>query len=114
MPASEDGRSGALSFMGWRLDPGLRQLDNPEGARVALTGAEFDLLLAFCEHPRRVLSRDQLLDLTQGRVAGPFERSIDVLVSRIRQKIETDPRNPEFIKTIRSEGYLFTPDVTSA
>ena len=114
VPASAAGRSAALGFMGWRLDPALRQLHDPAGARVALTGAEFDLLLAFCEHPRRVLSRDQLLDLTQGRVAGPFERSIDVLVSRIRQKIETDPRNPEFIKTIRSEGYLFTPDVTSA
>src|SRR5919199_3953522 len=97
--------------MGWRLDPGLRQLENPEGARVAVTGAEFDLLHAFCERPRRVLSRDQLLDLTQGRVAGPYERSIDVLVSRLRQKIERDPREPEFIKTIRSGGYVFTPRV---
>ncbi len=59
-----------------------------------------------------MLSRDQLLDLTQGRAAGPFERSIDVLISRIRQKIERDTRNPEFIRTIRSGGYLFTPEVT--
>jgi len=59
-----------------------------------------------------VLTRDQLLDLTQGRAAGPFERSIDVLISRIRQKIERDTRNPEFIRTIRSGGYLFTPEVT--
>ncbi len=59
-----------------------------------------------------MLSRDQLLDLTQGRAAGPFERSIDVLISRIRQKIEPDSRNPEIIRTIRSGGYLFTPEVT--
>ncbi len=90
----------------------LRQLLSPEGARVAITGAEFDLLHALCLRPGRVLSRDQLLDLTQGRAAGPFERSIDVLVSRIRQKIERDTRNPEYIRTIRSGGYLFTPEVT--
>jgi two-component system OmpR family response regulator len=78
---------------------------------VAVTGAEFDLLQTFCERPGRVLSRDQLIELKQGRTAGPFERSIDVLVSRLRQKIEADPRDPELIKTIRSGGYLFTPSV---
>jgi two-component system OmpR family response regulator len=83
----------------------------PEGTRVAVTGAEFDLLQTFCERPGRVLSRDQLIELKQGRTAGPFERSIDVLVSRLRQKIEADPRDPELIKTIRSGGYLFTPSV---
>ena len=62
--------------------------------------------------PGRGRARDQLLDLTQGRTAGPFERSIDVLISRIRQKIERDTRNPEYIRTIRSGGYLFTPEVT--
>lgn len=101
----------ALLFAGWRLDPGLRELRSPEGAKVAVTGAEFDLLHAFCERPGRVLSRDQLLDLTQGRAAGPFERSIDVLVSRLRQKIERDPKSPDLIKTIRSGGYLFTATV---
>jgi two-component system OmpR family response regulator len=101
-----------LHFLGWTLDLALRQLLSPEEARVALTGAEFDLLHALCLRPGRVLSRDQLLDLTQGRAAGPFERSIDVLISRIRQKIERDPRNPETIRTIRSGGYLFTPEVT--
>ncbi len=101
-----------LHFAGWTLDVALRQLLSPEGARVAITGAEFDLLQALCLRPGRVLSRDQLLDLTQGRAAGPFERSIDVLVSRIRQKIERDTRNPEYIRTIRSGGYLFTPEVT--
>ena len=100
-----------LSFLGWTLDVALRQLLGPETVRVAITGAEFDLLHALCLRPGRVLSRDQLLDLTQGRAAGPFERSIDVLISRIRQKIESDPRNPEIIRTIRSGGYLFTPEV---
>ncbi|SFH05052.1 response regulator [Methylobacterium gossipiicola] len=103
-----------LHFLDWTLDVSLRQLVSPEGARIAVTGAEFDLLHALCLRPGRVLSRDQLLDLTQGRAAGPFERSIDVLISRIRQKIERDPRSPEIIRTIRSGGYLFTPEVTRA
>jgi two-component system OmpR family response regulator len=100
-----------LVFAGWQLDLARRQLSSPEGTRVAVTGAEFDLLQTFCERPGRVLSRDQLIELKQGRTAGPFERSIDVLVSRLRQKIEADPRDPELIKTIRSGGYLFTPSV---
>ena len=103
-----------LVFAGWRLDLARRQLSSPDGARVSVTGAEFDLLQAFCERPGRVLSRDQLIELKQGRSAGPFERSIDVLVSRLRQKIEADPRDPELIKTIRSGGYLFTPPVERA
>ena len=109
----EDGAR-RLAFAGFVLDPDLRQLLNPDGAQVALTAAEFDLLHAMGLRPGRVLSRDQLLDLTQGRAPGPFERSIDVLISRIRQKIERDPRNPEMIKTIRSGGYVFTPAVTRA
>jgi two-component system OmpR family response regulator len=111
----EAARSGAvLTFDGWRLDPNVRQLHDPDGVRVALTGAEFDLLLAFCERPRRVLSRDQLIDLTQGRGAGPFERSVDVLVSRLRQKMEHDPREPTLIQTIRGGGYMFSPEVGRA
>jgi len=111
-PVSSSGPAGqTASFAGWQLNLALRELFSPEGAKVAITGAEFDLLHAFCERPGRVLSRDQLLDLTQGRVAGPYERSIDVLVSRLRQKIEQNPREPAFIKTIRSGGYLFTPPV---
>ena len=98
-----------LVFEGWRIDLRLRELRNPEGARVAVTSAEFDLLRTFCERPGRVLSRDSLLDLTQGRNAGSFERSIDVLVSRIRRKIEPNPADPTIIKTVRSGGYLFTP-----
>jgi two-component system OmpR family response regulator len=104
----------ALIFQGWRIDFRLRELRNPAGARVAMTSAEFDLLRAFCERPGRVLSRDSLLDLTQGRSAGSFERSIDVLVSRIRRKIETDPQDSSMIKTVRSGGYLFTPTVEAA
>ncbi len=98
-----------LTFEGWRIDLRLRELRNPEGARVAVTSAEFDLLRTFCERPGRVLSRDSLLDLTQGRATGSFERSIDVLVSRIRRKIEQNPQDPTIIKTVRSGGYLFTP-----
>jgi two-component system, OmpR family, response regulator len=100
-----------LTFLGWRIDVRLRELRNPAGARVAMTSAEFDLLRTFCERPGRVLSRDSLLDLTQGRTAGSFERSIDVLVSRIRRKIESDPQDATMIKTVRSGGYMFTPQV---
>jgi two-component system OmpR family response regulator len=101
----------AVTFLGWRIDFRLRELRNPIGARVAVTGAEFDLLRTFCERPGRVLSRESLLDLTQGRSAASLERSIDVLVSRIRRKIETDPQDATMIKTVRSGGYMFTPTV---
>jgi two-component system, OmpR family, response regulator len=100
-----------LMFARWELDCSLRQLRDPTGTRVSITGAEFELLQAFCEHAGRVLTRDQLIDLTRGRITGPFDRSIDVLVSRLRQKIEHNSRSPEFIQTIRSGGYLFTPKV---
>ena len=112
--AGATGGAAALSFSGWRIDLRLRELRNPEGARVAMTSAEFDLLRTFCERPGRVLSRDSLLDLTPGRNAGSFERSIDVLVSRIRRKIEADPRDAIMIKTVRSGGYMFTPTVELA
>ncbi|MGE7473378.1 response regulator [Bosea sp. NPDC003192] len=102
---------GSFVFHGWTLNAGNRELTNPDHVRIAVTGAEFDLLRALCERPGRVLSRDVLLDLTQGRAAAPFERSIDILISRLRQKIEREPREPELIKTIRSGGYLFTATV---
>jgi two-component system, OmpR family, response regulator len=108
------GRRPPLRFAGWRLDPSARQLHDPDGVRVAMTSAEFDLLTAFCLHPGRVLSREQLLELTHGGLAGPIERSIDVHVSRIRQKIEPDPRDPKFIKTVRLGGYIFTATVEPA
>ena len=103
-----------LGFLGWRIDRVLRELHNAAGTRVVLTDAEFGLLQAFCERPGRILSRDQLLDVTQGRSAGVFERSIDILVSRLRRKIEPDPHHPAIIKTVRAGGYVFTPDVMPA
>ncbi|MGP9809932.1 response regulator [Rhodopseudomonas sp. NSM] len=109
--ASATSGATALAFLGWRIDFRLRELRNPDGALVAMTSAEFDLLQAFCERPGRVLSREALLDLTHGRNAGSFERSIDVLVSRIRRKIEPDPQSVSIIKTVRSGGYMFTPAV---
>ncbi len=109
-----DRRARALIFRGWRLDCVLRELRDPNGTRIVLTGAEFCLLQVLCERPGRVLSRDQLLDLTQGRTAGSLERSIDVLVSRLRRKIERDQHDPEIIKTVRSGGYLFAPAVEAS
>lgn len=100
-----------LVFAGWKLDKGRRRLESPSGIGVDLTAGEFSLLVAFAEHPQRVLNRDQLLDLTQGRIGTPFDRSVDVQVSRLRRKIEADPKNPELIKTVRSGGYQFTPAV---
>jgi two-component system OmpR family response regulator len=78
---------------------------------IDLTSGEYELLTVFAEHPQRVLNRDQLLDLARGREAMPFDRSIDVQVSRVRRKIEADPRSPKLIVTVRGDGYMFTPDV---
>jgi two-component system, OmpR family, response regulator len=100
-----------LAFAGWRIDPTTRELRDPSGIRITLTSAEFDLLLAFCRNPGQVLSREQLVKLVHGGLAGPVERSIDVHVSRIRQKIEPDPNDLLMIKTVRLGGYLFTPTV---
>jgi len=102
---------GALRFAGWRLEPAGRRLTAPDGGLVELTAGEFELLVALAERPQRVLSREQLLDLTRGRDAAPFDRSIDVQISRLRHKIETDPTRPALIKTVRGGGYVFTPDV---
>ena len=101
----------AYDFDGWRLEPAQRVLRAPGGEIVDITSGEFDLLLAFLERPGRVLTRDQLLDLAHGRSSAAFDRSIDVQISRLRRKIETDPRQPGMIKTIRSGGYIFTSNV---
>jgi two-component system OmpR family response regulator len=106
-----DAGARSMTFQNWRLNCIERTLSNPEGSQVALTSAEFDLLQALCERAGRTLSRDQLIDITQGRAAGAFERSIDVLISRVRRKIERNPHRPELIKTVRSGGYIFTPVV---
>ncbi len=103
-----------FAFAGHRLDVLARRLETEEGAEVSLTSAEFDLLQVLVERPGRVLSRDRLLDRTQGRAAGPYERSIDILVSRIRRKIERDPHHPEIVKTVRSGGYMFAAEVENS
>ncbi|WP_230983052.1 response regulator [Inquilinus limosus] len=108
------GRARSLRFAGWRIDPASRQLHDPDGVQVAMTSVEFDLLAALCRHPGQVLSRDQLIELTHSGLASPVQRSIDVHVSRIRQKIEPDPDNPRFIKTVRLGGYMFTERVEPA
>lgn len=109
-PADPDGSFGArFTFAGWTLDARQRQLFSPQNVLVDLTSGELDLLLVFAERPQRVLSRDQLMDLARGREATVFDRSIDVQVSRLRGKIESDPKAPEMIKTVRSSGYIFTP-----
>lgn len=105
------GERNRLGFAGFSLDLARRELYGPGGALLPLTDGEFDLLAAFAEHPKRILSRDQLLDLTKGRAAIPFDRSIDVQLSRLRRKIEQDPKNPELIKTVRGGGYILTCEV---
>jgi len=100
-----------IAFGDWRLDTSARHLINDRGVIVALSGAEYRLLRVFLDHPQRVLTRDQLLNLTQGRDAELFERSIDLLVSRVRQRLNEDARTPAYIKTVRSEGYVFSMPV---
>lgn len=100
-----------LAFAGWVLDTDTRDLTHEDGRSASLTTAEFKLLTTFLERPRHVLSRDQLLDLTSGRVADVFDRTIDNQVSRLRRKIETDPASPKIIATIRSGGYSLATDV---
>ena len=102
-----------LMFEGWRLDMARRQLFAPDGTPRSLTSGEFNILAIFCQHPRKVLSRDDLLDLLHGRAAAVFDRSIDVQISRLRRKIETNLKDPSFIKTVRYGGYFFTPLVTA-
>ncbi len=102
-----------LEFAGWRLDVTHRQLFSAKNALVPLRAGEFDLLLALAERPQRVLSRDQLLDLSRGRSANIFDRSIDVQISRLRRKIEPDPKEPTLIKTVRSGGYILAANVVA-
>jgi len=101
-----------LRFAGWHLDVARRELRSADNALVLLSGGEFDLLLAFVEHPQRVLTRDQLLDLARGLSHAAYDRSIDVQVSRLRHKLENDPKNPAIIRTVRNGGYIFAPEVT--
>ncbi len=104
----------SLRFAGWALDTAARTLTSPQQRDVALTSGEFDLLSTFVKHPGRVLSRDFLLETTRGRGSGPFDRTIDVQVGRLRRKIEDDPENPQIIKSVRGAGYLFVPAVSTS
>ena len=96
-----------IRFGAWTLDIVARHLVDEAGTVVALSGAEYRLLRVLLQHPQRILNRDQLLQLTQGRDADVFDRSIDLLVSRVRQRLRDDVREPRYIKTVRNEGYVF-------
>lgn len=110
-PNSGVARAKMLKFDQWKLDIGRRELIGSDGVAVPLSAAEFRLLSVLIERPRYVLTRDQLLDLTAGKVGDVFDRSIDNQVSRLRRKIEADPKNPILIKTHYGGGYSFSADV---
>ncbi len=101
----------SLRFAGWTLDLAARNLLSPDGVLVALSGTEYKLLRIFLAHPNRVLSRDQLIDLMLSRDASPFDRSIDVQVSRLRHRLGENPKEPVIIKTVRGEGYVLAAAV---
>lgn len=115
-PVDEARLAGAVGdrilFAGWSLDTRRRELAAPDASIVDLSSGEYDMLLAFCEHPQRVLTRDQLLDLARNRVSDSIDRSVDVMVSRLRRKVEPTDDSPAIIKTIRGAGYMFIPAVT--
>ena len=102
-----------LRFAHWCLDTVNRHLVDAEGTVVALSGAEYRMLAVFLSHPQKVLSRDQLMELTQGREADVFDRSIDLLVSRLRQRLGDNAREPAIIKTVRNEGYVLAAEVVA-
>lgn len=112
LPPTREPKPGpAYKFAGWLLDPGRRELVREDGVAMPLSTGEFRLLVAFLDRPGLVLTRDQLLDITRGREAVPFDRSVDNQVSRLRRKIEPDVRNPVLIKTVWGGGYCFSADV---
>jgi two-component system OmpR family response regulator len=113
LPAAGPPAGDVVRFDGWTLELGPRRLVSPRGDEVDLSTGEYELLLAFVTHPRRVLSRDQLLDLARGRSAAPFDRSIDIQVMRLRRKVEGDPKEPRLIKTVRGGGYVFAAEVST-
>jgi two-component system, OmpR family, response regulator len=100
-----------LAFAGWRLDTATRVLTAPDGVVVPLSGGEYRLLRILLEHPNRVLNRDQLVELIHGRSAEPYDRAIDVQVSRLRQRLRDESREPQLIKTVRGEGYVLAAEV---
>ena len=113
-PTSGERIARPLRFAGWTLEPARRRLLNPEGVEVPLTGGEYDLLFALLERANRVLTRDMLLDLLRGRQAGPFDRAIDVAVSRLRRKLDDQGGGAQLIKTVRGGGYVLAATVERA
>jgi len=112
-PASAGPNSGDnLLFADWRMDLGLRLLFAPDGQVVTLSDGEFRLLRAFAEHPRRVLTRDQLLEWSRGEESEHYDRAIDVQLSRLRRKLAASGQAEDIIRTVRNEGYLFAPAVS--
>lgn len=103
-----------VSFAGWTFDPTRHQLHAPDGVLVPLSAGECELLRAFVARPNRVLSRDQLLDLTRGRFAGPFDRSVDIQISRLRRKLRDNSKTPNLIRTVRGSGYILAAHVEYA
>jgi len=106
-----EGSAEKFRFSGYELDRNTRLVFGPDGEPIDLSAGEFDLLVTFLEHPKRALTRDQILDYAHGREAAHFDRSIDVQVGRLRRKIEANARRPELIKTVRGVGYMFDVDV---
>ena len=104
-------KASAYRFAGWTLDAATRNLTAPDGVVVPLSGTEYRLLHIFLQHPNRVLTRDQLIDLMLSRDASTFDRAIDVQVSRLRHRLREDARDPAIIKTLRSQGYVFAVPV---
>jgi two-component system OmpR family response regulator len=114
LPAPPPAARDRFRFARWELDIAARRLVDERGEETTLTGGEFDLLCTFARHPGRVLSRDFLLEQTRGRDAGPFDRTIDVQVGRLRRKLETDPDDPQIIKSVRGAGYILVTPVSAA
>jgi two-component system OmpR family response regulator len=111
-PRRHGTETATLHFAGFTVDQARRRLLNPDGVEVPLTGGEYDLLLALVERANRVLNRDMLMDLLRGRQAGPFDRAIDVAISRLRRKLEDDGHHAQLIKTVRGGGYVLAAEVT--
>ncbi len=105
--AQDSDQNASYHFAGWTLDVPTRQLYSPSGDKIFLSGGEFALLRVFLNHPNRVLPRDQLLVFSHGREIEPFDRTIDMQVSRLRRRLQDDPKSPSLIKTVRSVGYVF-------
>lgn len=112
VPSNNDRpKQNVFHFDGWQLDESKRQLLSPDQVEITISTGEYSLLQVFLQHPQEVLSRDRLLTLTKNRTAEPYDRSIDIQVSRLRQKLEADPKQPEMIKTVRGGGYILAVDV---